>query len=404
MEPIMDAVACVRDDGRDVRRAARGVGHLARDARLLAGAVIALSLAAGLAGSASGQGLPGNALLIEHWNGAVWKLTPAVSPRRGGELRAVTAISRNNLWAVGSTPSKRGAFPLAEHYNGKSWSPVVLPSPNKNASSDLDAASAASAKDVWAVGSIGPHVNTLIEHFDGKAWKVVPSPQVVGFKLMGVAAVTRRDAWAVGSLAVKTKNSRLLIEHWNGSSWRRVPSPNPTGPEDELVAISARSARDIWAVGDHRAGNHTRTLVLHWDGRRWQQVAGPGPPATDSSLWGVTTIGAKDVWAVGPRGTRVTWPSTGTVTSGESCRCRPLPARPRTSSWLSAQHRRPTCGRPDRTASNRPRRLVVHWNGHAWTSTSAPTIGRDNSFSGIAAVSSNDVWAVGVDHPLESLR
>ena len=35
MGPIIDAVARLRDDGRDVRRAARGVGHLARDAGLL---------------------------------------------------------------------------------------------------------------------------------------------------------------------------------------------------------------------------------------------------------------------------------------------------------------------------------------------------------------------------------
>jgi hypothetical protein len=84
-------------------------------------------------------------VVSEHWNGAVWKVTSAVRPHRGSELQAVTAVSPTNLWAVGSTPSKRGAFPLAEHYNGKSWSPVVLPTPNKNASSELDAVSAASA-------------------------------------------------------------------------------------------------------------------------------------------------------------------------------------------------------------------------------------------------------------------
>src|SRR5262249_53369543 len=129
------------------------------------------------------------------------------------------------------------------------------------------------------------------------------SLQNPGTKLMGVAAVTRRNAWAVGSVAVKTKNSRPLIEHWNGSSWRREPAPNPSGPEDELLAISARSAHDIWAVGDHRAKGHTHTLVLHWDGRRWRQVPSSSPGAQDSSLWGVTVIGAKDAWAVGVSGT-----------------------------------------------------------------------------------------------------
>jgi hypothetical protein len=67
---------------------------MARDTRLLARVLIALGLAAGLAGAASGQALPGNSLLVEHWNGAVW----TVSRSRGGtELRAIAAISPTNL-------------------------------------------------------------------------------------------------------------------------------------------------------------------------------------------------------------------------------------------------------------------------------------------------------------------
>ena len=43
MPPIVDAVARVRDDGRDVRRLPRGLGHLARNARLLANSLGDLS-------------------------------------------------------------------------------------------------------------------------------------------------------------------------------------------------------------------------------------------------------------------------------------------------------------------------------------------------------------------------
>jgi hypothetical protein len=75
---------------------------VARDSRLLAGVAAALCLAAGLAGSATGQALPGNALVVEHWNGTAWRKTPA---RGGSELRAVTAISPTDVWAVGERAS-----------------------------------------------------------------------------------------------------------------------------------------------------------------------------------------------------------------------------------------------------------------------------------------------------------
>lgn len=368
---------------------------MARDARLLAGVAFALCVAVGAASSASGQALPGNPLLIEHWNGAEWEVTHGVAPRSGSELRAVTAISPTNLWAVGS----RASVPLAEHYHGKSWSPVVVPTPNRKGSgAELIAVSATSAKDVWAVGSIGPHTHTLIEHFNGTAWKVVPSPRVVGYKLMSIAALTRRNAWAVGSLRVRSKNSRPLIEHWNGSSWRRVASPNPSGPEDELLAISARSARDIWAVGDHRAAGRTRALVLHWNGDRWMQVASP---SHGGSLWGVAAIGAKDVWAVGEGGTRPMaehW--NGRAWRGVSVR---LPvgssainsylwavsALSSTDVWAVGQD------------LHKHKALIEHWDGHAWTPS--PAAGEKSLF-GIAAVSASNVWAVGSRTPHIGLR
>lgn len=361
---------------------------MARDSRLLAGVAAALCLAAGLAGSATGQALPGNALVVEHWNGTAWRKTPA---RGGSELRAVTAISPTDVWAVGS--NVRTTHPLAEHYNGTSWSAVVLPARSRGSQPELDAVSADSAKDVWAVGSIGPHTHTLIEHFDGKAWKVVPSLPTPGWRLMGVAALTRRNVWAVGSLAVKTKNSRPLIEHWNGSSWRRVPSPNPRGPEDELLAISARSAHDVWAVGDYRTRGETRPLVLHWNGRRWKQVATPSPPR-GGALWGVTAIGAKDAWAVGMGARRSLaehWNGRAwRVVSVRAPAGLPAPslvavsASSSTDVWAAGQY----------GYGVHAKALVEHWDGHAWTSSPTRIAGSVVLF-GITAVSGRNVWAVG---------
>jgi hypothetical protein len=263
-------------------------------------------------------------------------------------------------------------------------------------SSEIDAVSAGSAKDVWAFGSIWPHTHTLIEHFNGKAWRVVPSLHVAGTKLMGCrcgGASDRLGGRVAGSEKEEQPSAYRALERLFVEA---RTEPEPERPEDELLAISARSARDIWAVGDHRAGHHTRTLALHWDGRGWKQVASPSPTATDSSLWGVTAIGAKDAWAVGVSGMRPLaehW-------NGRAWRV--VPVRPPAGSTESFLRAVSASSSTDVWAAGqdgyKPKALVEHWDGHAWTS--APTAAvSSHILSGIAGVSASDVWAVGTNAP-----
>src|SRR5207253_7101542 len=90
------------------------------------------------------------------------------------------AVSATDVWAVGFYgPFSGPTHTLVEHWDGTSWS--VVPSPDPSASgSILYGITAVSANDVWAVGdypygSAGGHV-TLTEHWDGSSWSVVPSP------------------------------------------------------------------------------------------------------------------------------------------------------------------------------------------------------------------------------------
>lgn len=74
------------------------------------------------------------------------------------------------------------------------------------------------------------------------------SPNVSGAShvLNAVTAVSATDAWAVGYYQTPTA-SRALVEHWNGVAWRLVGSPAPPG--SELKGIAALSVNDVWAVG-----------------------------------------------------------------------------------------------------------------------------------------------------------
>ena len=362
--------------------------------------VVALAVALGaavLSGAVGATALPKNTLLIEHWNSQAWTVTQAPAPAGCSELSAVTAISPTSLWAVGSSVTTTGAtltwHPLAEHYDGVSWSPVVLPTPNENAKSGLVAVSGSSDTDVWAVGSIG---HTLTEHYNGTAWKVVPSLHATGSELAGVATISPSNAWAVGATGTGTGKTHSLIEHWDGSTWQRVPAPDPAGPSDELLSIAAWSARNIWAVGDSWFHVHMRTFTLRWNGARWKNVWNPSSPSRQSSLRAVTVLGATHAWAVG--------------SSRKAGSYEPLAENFVYCTWRDSSVRHPSDGAVDLYAlsvlpgdngwavgsiGDTPQTLAEHWNGANWQFTSTPDLQAPAVLRGVAAVSGHDVWAVG---------
>ena len=84
-----------------------------------------------------------------------------------------------------------------------------------------------------------------------------------------------------------------LVEHWDGSSWTQV-TVAPGGPQlDELVAVVAPSATDVWAFG------YTR-YAQHWDGTAWQRVKLPVPKGAEAPEFnGAAAVSPDDIWAVG---------------------------------------------------------------------------------------------------------
>jgi hypothetical protein len=234
-----------------------------------------------------------------------------------------------------------------------SWK--VVPTPNPSTSSmALRGVSAVSSSNAWAVGYSAN--KTLIERWNGTRWSVVPSPNPspTGNILNAVAAISATNVWAVGFYNGST-SGQTLIEHWNGTTWSVVASPNPGTASNSLLAISALSSKDIWAVGlyANSAGNF-QTLTEHWNGTKWSFVSSPSRGSLYNTLIGVTVLSATDAWAVG-------------------------------TYFINPD--------PDQ-AHNAT--LILHWNGTAWAVVSSPSpTDRINVLHGVAAVSANDVWAVG---------
>lgn len=194
----------------------------------------------------------------------------------------------------------------------------------------------------------------------------------------------------------------------NGT-WKIVSSPNVGSGTygNRLHAVAVVSANDVWAVGfsPHPSGTPLyirQTLIEHWNGSNWSVVASPNPAGkTFVVLNGVDAISASDIWAVGHSGdpssiplqtltmhwdgTRwsiIPSPSPGTYNGNE------LYAVAAVSSndvWAVGWYQSGPTGQEGGA-------LTMHWDGSTWTVVPNPSRW---ALYGVTAISSNDVWAVG---------
>jgi hypothetical protein len=285
-----------------------------------------------------------------------WNVVPSPNVLTGNNmLYGVAATSASNAWATGyytySYNNQDYLRILLEHWNGTSWSAVSSPNPGPGGDV-LYSIVAISASSVWAVGASwdlsGNNVQALIEHWNGRSWKVSPSP-AASQQLMGLTRVPgTNQLWAVGTGG--------LIEQWNGTSWNIVSSPT----NGLLRGVAANTATDVWAVGQSSGGSY-QTLIEHWDGNSWSVVSSPGFGTDNSALVGVTRVpGSNNAWTVGY----------------------------------------------DAPTLSPSQALTEYWNGTNWSVTPSPSYGPNNNFlSGVTAISSHNIWAVGgfVNDPANNL-
>jgi len=303
-----------------------------------------------------------------------WRLSASVPTKTASVFNAVGARTHDDVWAVGvaaSSDSTAEGPTLAERWNGTRWRRTPTPP----GSGVLTGVAALGRDDAWAVGARG--TGTLILHWDGARWRVAPAPDVHPSALLAVSARSASDVWAVGIRAKYSDQSGPpLVEHWDGTAWRVVEPPPMqlttdtvsvdatgevwtncfVGPRWQMrlppgitgkrcsdagaVAVDAHDPVDVWADFG---------VLAQWDGRVWHRHPLYQPDV--AGIAGLAAISSRDVWAAGT----------------EDC-----------------------CGGAYID-------YLAHWNGVRWTRVkSVFPYDIDNALLGIAAVSTRDVWAVGV--------
>jgi hypothetical protein len=206
--------------------------------------------AVGFADKGSGQ----QVTLAERWNGTTWSLQSTPNPTGTSiQLTAVSCPSTTACTAVGTFSGTPGIF--AEIWNGSSWTLQNPPVPSGGSSPFLDGVSCTSATACTVVGqyfNAGKQI-PLAERWDGTSWSVqtpaVPAgrPQS-GFK--GVSCAGINSCSAVGFARAGNGKEFMLAEHWNGTTWALQPVEAPAGTQGGwLNAISCPSLIRCEAVG-----------------------------------------------------------------------------------------------------------------------------------------------------------
>ena len=124
--------------------------------------------------------------------------------------------------------------PLAERWDGASWTLQATPYPVGAEQGRLTAVSCTSDTSCLAVGwyqDSGGDVDTLAEDWDGTSWSMQSTPDPPGGSqpmLTSVSCGSPTTCTAVGAYS-NAGNQAILVEQWNGTSWAIEATPTLTG-------------------------------------------------------------------------------------------------------------------------------------------------------------------------------
>lgn len=335
-----------------------------------------------LTGAPVFAGLP----LAEAWNGKTWTTRATSNPRgsTNSNLFAVSCPSAKTCMAVGSYDHAAAptGTPLTEAWNGTTWTIKAAPSPGGDNSS-LIGVSCISARYCVAVGFsiIGGHNNAYSEVWNGKTWRIRRTPRPRGTTYSDLGAVSCRSArfcMAVGDYEVhNSSKSRTLAEQWNGRAWaiRATPNPRDGVNGDGIPSVACSSPRACIAVGGYGTpnGRAALSLVEAWNGHAWAIKPRPRPQGSRSNLSGVSCTAANSCLAVGSdRGGLFSG-----VWNGRTWAVRAVPRPGRVTSPLmngvSCGARNACVAVGDGSSSAETEVPVAEeWNGKSWSARAVP--------------------------------
>jgi hypothetical protein len=351
--------------------------------------------------------------LAQAWNGSSWTKQAVPSPAgdQAPGLVGVSCVSASFCEAIGmpdeSGSSASSSPGFAEAWNGSSWSVQSMPSPAGAASVLLKGVSCVSASFCEAVGSYVSSDTTLslAEEWNGTAWTVQSTPNQAGVptQLDGVSCVSATFCEAADFYGA-------VAEAWNGTSWTTQSVPYPSGMNSPgLISVSCPSATFCEAVGvydDPDVSPSGMLLADVWNGTSWQEQSLPSSGANSQVLDAVSCPSARFCEAVGDQEAFVsgvdTFHALADVWRGGAWHLQHPPSAPGTAiTDLTGV----SCAAADdcEAGGYLPVRMEV-WDGTSWAMQKAvnPAGAADNALDGVSCLTATFCEAVGTSsgpHP-----
>jgi hypothetical protein len=182
---------------------------------------------------------------------------------------AVLDLGSGNVLAVGDyETTSHGTYvehELAEHWNGRAWQRVGVPT--FSTASFLTGVSGGTASGVIAVGGVsaGGHNVPLIERWNGTKFVQLTQPVTAG-DLGAVTVLSSTSAYAVG----ETGSSTTLVEHYDGKQWAQVSTPSPPDGGYFSGVAATPSGSFVEAAGWHGLDPNEPPLIEQGNGQTWK--------------------------------------------------------------------------------------------------------------------------------------
>lgn len=315
----------------------------------------------------------GDAGTFLEYNGTDWEVVPSAT--LAGSISSMCFLDENNGWVT----THGGAI---YYFNGTDWIQQF-----SDPSLYLISIHLSDASNGWAVG-----LNGAVVKFNGTSW--VNQEAITEETLWTVYCWDATHVWAAGNQELFFYNgiewvaelegapcafidfhfnsltngtaytNQALIYTYNGSSWTEV-SLNDGGFDD----VDVLSASDIWAVDDLGS-------IWHYDGSSWDVVEEEIIP--DYGWFnGLDFADATHGWAVGSGGSIYEYDGTewSRYTEGFTCSLSKMDYADKNNVWVVGDEG-----------------FIYYNNGAGWSQQTCPV--NDVNFTGIDAVSSDNVWAV----------
>ena len=250
---------------------------------------------------AVGGGAFGQQPLAEAWDGTSWSVeaTPLPSGLTSGTLSAISCSSTTNCIAVGNS----GQTMIAEQWNGSAWSPSTIANPGGESDVTLTGVSCVSDTDCTAAGwfmNSSTTAGLVAEHWDGTSWisQTMPTLAPNPGSTLEVTGVSCVPADALDQCAIVGSYSDAggvhplgAVENWPASGWQTTTVPAPPGDSHPAVqALSCPSASACVATGSD--GTAGAMFGERWDGTAWTAQGGPAFPNT-SAGYGITGLSCR---------------------------------------------------------------------------------------------------------------